>query len=419
MTRLTSERLLGLLVTIITTTTTTTSQSHPDSHIDILGRLDNLERLMSQQQFQQEREQWRSDNAALKDRMTALEKDVVLLKAQNLQLKNSAQLTRQAHAALTVDNRRLKADVAILRQGLASMTTTQQSLVARVTRFVDNGIFPHGHDDNNSDSGDKPLAETSPLSGVTPLSGATPLSGVTPLSDSAKEHADPASEDGLHLLDVSLRSDDTLPLEAVVSQMTQQLTQVTADVQTLRNVNTQQDQAIQEARGSSYIRWGHSTCPVSTELVYSGVMGGSLHTLSGAGANALCLSLSPVLLNPRPDQPHTLLYGGEYETYDSHMNKDPDCAVCRSLRPTTIMVPGTNVCSSGWTLEYSGYLMAGHHTHAASTQFICVDTALEGRIGSDDDHNGHLLYYTETECGSLPCPPYEAYKLVTCAVCSK
>ena len=113
------------------------------------------------------------------------------------------------------------------------------------------------------------------------------------------------------------------------------------------------------------------------------------------------------------------MFGGEYETNDSQQDSDPLCAVCRTTYTTTIMIPGTNVCTDGWHAQYTGYLMTGGYSQAAGTEYICVDTALESRDGSSDDHNGKLLYFAKTACGSLPCGPYVANKLVTCVVCSK
>nr|KAG5706510.1 hypothetical protein BaRGS_028681 [Batillaria attramentaria] len=76
------------------------------------------------------------------------------------------------------------------------------------------------------------------------------------------------------------------------------------------------------------------------------------------------------------------------------------------------MVPATNTCHPGWTVEYTGYLMAGKDDHAAGTEFICMDTLRRGRIGSNSDHNGKLFYYVLSKCGSLPCPPYEDGKVL-------
>lgn len=113
------------------------------------------------------------------------------------------------------------------------------------------------------------------------------------------------------------------------------------------------------------------------------------------------------------------LNGSEYDTTDSQQNADPVCAVCRTSYPTTIMIPGTNVCTAGWHLHYSGFLMAGYPDNAAGSQFICVDSRLESRPGTTDDHDGMLLYYTATKCVSLPCDPYVDNKTVTCVVCSQ
>ena len=226
--------------------------------------------------------------------------------------------------------------------------------------------------------------------------------------------------------DVMSRSDDGGPLEAVVSHISQQVTemsadiqafksQTSADIQTLKNSNSQQDHDIQDAQSSTFVHWGSSQCGGSSHLVYSGVVGGSHYTHSGAATNYLCLTMSPVFSNQQLPSYMAYLYGGEYETYDSHMDKDPTCSVCRSTFSTTVMIPGTNVCTPGWHLQY----MAGYSGHAAGSEYICVDSQFQSRLSSDTDQNGKLLYYTVTQCGSLPCEPYVNDKLVLCAVCSK
>ncbi|KAL8589956.1 hypothetical protein ACOMHN_024043 [Nucella lapillus] len=83
------------------------------------------------------------------------------------------------------------------------------------------------------------------------------------------------------------------------------------------------------------------------------------------------------------------------------------------------MIPGTNVYSPGWHVDYEGFLIAGSYGQAGSTQYICVDSKMESRVGGDATLYGMAMYYTVTQCGSLPCEPYENNKLVTCAVCSK
>ena len=59
-----------------------------------------------------------------------------------------------------------------------------------------------------------------------------------------------------------------------------------------------------------------------------------------------------------------------------------------------------------------------HPVHYRS-QFTCVDRELKPIIGTSRDHDGLLFHFVEGRCGSLPCPPYEETKELTCAVCTK
>ena len=209
-------------------------------------------------------------------------------------------------------------------------------------------------------------------------------------------------------------------LEPEVNQMSQNLSDVTAEVQSLKNLNSQQDQAIQQAGTSTFVRWGRSVCPSSTELVYSGVAGGAWYDDSGSTTTAFCLPLNPVLGTEvnMPSQ-YDWMCGAEYQTEHHHFRMDTLCAVCRTPRPTTIMVPATNVCEDGWTLEYSGYVMGSTPDNPASHEAVCMDSAFESRPGTSANDDGFLFFLMFTYCGSLPCPPYQSNKVVTCAVCSK
>ena len=220
--------------------------------------------------------------------------------------------------------------------------------------------------------------------------------------------------------DVSPRAVYTDTLEAVLGQLSQRVTEIGADLHTLRTTVTQQDHDIQDAASSTFVQWGSSQCSTASQLVYSGVVGGSSHLSTGAASNYLCLTMSPIFSDQqvRPGF-QASLYGSEYQTYDSHQNKDAVCAVCRSTYSTTVMIPGTNVCTAGWRLQYSGFLMAGRDVHSAASEYVCVDSRMENSIHGDQDENGVLFYYTVTHCGSLPCSPYVNNKVVTCAVCSK
>ena len=159
-----------------------------------------------------------------------------------------------------------------------------------------------------------------------------------------------------------------------------------------------------------------------------GVMGGSLYDHTGGGSNYLCLSLNPIFdKTTSGKQGYSYIYGTEYEVSgNSNMfsknlhDHDAPCAVCYTeSRGSELMIPGRNVCPSGWALEYKGYLMSERLVHNGRTQFICVDADAEGTPGSHSNHNGALLYFAESICGSLPCPPYATGKEITCAVCTK
>lgn len=135
-------------------------------------------------------------------------------------------------------------------------------------------------------------------------------------------------------------------------------------------------------------------------------------------------------LPPNPDFSKTTgtnsgqMYGAEYDSYNffasNSMDEDVPCALCRSVHSTSnIMIPGKNVCFSGWRMEYHGYLTSAAHDHAAQSSYICVDSAPEYIIGGVDDHQGKLLNNVVARCGSLKCPPYIDNYPLTCVVCSK
>ena len=148
-------------------------------------------------------------------------------------------------------------------------------------------------------------------------------------------------------------------------------------------------------------------------------MGGSYFTHSGAAGNTLCLTKTPEFdAVPKPES-FAIIYGAEYRIDEgSHENFDVPCSVCEVPQSTTIMVPATLTCPSGWTPQYTGHLTAGHFTHTATSEYLCLDGSPDD-IGLKSRLNGRLFYYTVTGCGSLPCPPFAKDKVVTCVVCSK
>ena len=181
-------------------------------------------------------------------------------------------------------------------------------------------------------------------------------------------------------------------------------------------------------RGTVYVRWGHDQCPSTAQLVYSGRAGGSHYTHPGGDSNPQCLPLDPNFLTPISGNQHSaFMYGAEYRTNsnsNSYLHRrhhtDVPCAVCHvSNRTAVYMVPAKYTCPTGWTREYYGYLMAEYYGGHHRTQYTCMDTALKPVTGSSAHKNGLLFYFVEGRCGSLPCPPYDNIKELSCAVCTK
>ena len=178
--------------------------------------------------------------------------------------------------------------------------------------------------------------------------------------------------------------------------------------------------------GTVYVRWGHDQCPSTAQLVYSGRAGGS-HWNQGSGSNPQCLPLDPNFLTPiSGTQSRALMYGAEYYTHthsSSYLHgrneHDVPCAVCYVIQRSTVyMLPAKYTCPSGWTREYYGYLMSAHPTHHP-TQFTCIDLAFKSVAGSSPNHLAMEFFFVEGRCGSLPCPPYDNTKELSCAVCTK
>jgi hypothetical protein len=180
--------------------------------------------------------------------------------------------------------------------------------------------------------------------------------------------------------------------------------------------------------GVLYTRWGRSSCPATATLVYSGIMGGAQSGQSGSGSNLLCLTSDPTWDEFDPgDQLGALMYGAQYKTSGGGLpskvglnNFDVPCAVClKDTTSMTLLMPGTNVCPAAFATEYKGYLMASSYNQQQNNTFICVDRDMEALPGTVFNNPSALLYPTEGECGSLPCPPYVQDRELTCCVCTK
>ena len=186
--------------------------------------------------------------------------------------------------------------------------------------------------------------------------------------------------------------------------------------------------------GVTYVRWGRTICPntTGTELVYTGRAAGSFHSQAGGGGNYQCVTEEPENFDfGAGTSESSYIYGVQYET-GGHVSNLPSstnslhlhnvpCVVCYvATRSAILMIPGTYMCPLSWIREYYGYLMAerSHNLHHRST-FECVDVASETVAGGQGYQASAQLYHVEPRCASLPCPPYEEEKEMTCAVCTR
>ena len=180
--------------------------------------------------------------------------------------------------------------------------------------------------------------------------------------------------------------------------------------------------------GVSYTRWGRTTCPTTdgTQLVYEGAVVGSQYPQGGT-AEFLCLHSEPEFLQTTPGQQHQRgkLYGTEYEPFASPpaftniFRHEAPCSICYTSRSTKITIPGKITCPDSWTREYHGYLMGGMHTGHYSRVPICVDVNAESITGNAGQSTTSYLYFVETTCIGISCPPYSDGAEIACVVCTK
>ena len=182
--------------------------------------------------------------------------------------------------------------------------------------------------------------------------------------------------------------------------------------------------------GVSFTRWGRTTCPDTnaTRTLYQGTMAGS-HHFEGGSAEYQCLHQQPQFLSTTPgiQELRGFLYGTEYEVQDSPpafsdmFRHDAPCAVCYTpTRTAKIIIPARTSCPPSWTREYYGYLMADRYRSNQKTRVpVCIDVNAESVAGSAGQNGASLLYFLETRCTGIRCPPYSNGAEIACAVCTK
>ena len=161
--------------------------------------------------------------------------------------------------------------------------------------------------------------------------------------------------------------------------------------------------------------------------MYSGRAGATRWDHKGGAANYLCMPDDPDHLQYNSGtQGKSYIAGVEYDygsfpSLSAVNSHNMPCALCYvSTRNVVVMIPAKTHCPTNWTLEYTGYLMSEYYSHYGRTMYTCVDGDPESVPGSNGWSNPRaLIYLVEPYCNGLSCPPYDAHKELTCALCTR
>ena len=175
------------------------------------------------------------------------------------------------------------------------------------------------------------------------------------------------------------------------------------------------------AGGSIFTRWGNSTAPAGTELIYSGYVFGSHFSHAGPQNYTVIQTGDTGLVMSNNDG---ILYPTQIETGGSPLlsfiqqSSKVKAAVCYSNSPT-LTIWGTHTPPSGWTTLYTGYAMGPLFQHVGPAGGpICVDH-LNFEPEVIVNQNGALLYAIKTNTVSYGVEVDMDGRTVKCVVCKK
>eukprot|EP01048_Picozoa_sp_COSAG05_P017901 COSAG05_NODE_2525_length_2946_cov_2.038637_1_plen_783_part_00 len=188
--------------------------------------------------------------------------------------------------------------------------------------------------------------------------------------------------------------------------------------------------------GPTYVRWGRTTCPSAATIMYAGIAAGSDRVDNGGGFNLQCLHGSPEYGNSdnaTVNANTAKLYRAEYATNAAasgrglwqlwHLhNRDMPCVVCQSTGSLAVyMQPGDPMCPSGWSTEYSGFVMSSP-LNTRRSEYVCVDKDAEAATEGDNILNTKSAQLSPVEVlredGDL-LESYSSYAELGCSVCSQ
>ena len=150
-----------------------------------------------------------------------------------------------------------------------------------------------------------------------------------------------------------------------------------------------------DSPGVVYTRWGENRCPKNSTRIYTGFLVGR------QAASYLCLPSTSYHNN---DGTHDF---NDNMTVSLDKSEIP-CSVCLAMGQTSIItIPVEVTCPSGWTTQYSGYLMTSSISQRSGPHH-CLDFK-----GVSVDSNAWLAHTTEMDCTGSNCS-----NRVECAVCT-
>ncbi|XP_065070316.1 short-chain collagen C4-like, partial [Rhopilema esculentum] len=152
------------------------------------------------------------------------------------------------------------------------------------------------------------------------------------------------------------------------------------------------------------------------------ISAGQHFTHTGGISNTLCLHPNPEYASYSDSiDTSQWIYNIEYKVsafspFEQPLHHhDAPCAVCLlETRGTKVMIPGRNICPSGWTMEYKGYLLSESYASKGRTAAVCVDEKAEPLPETSADSGGSLWYLVQGTKN-----PYISGQELTCVVCTR
>ncbi len=175
-----------------------------------------------------------------------------------------------------------------------------------------------------------------------------------------------------------------------------------------------------QSSGGVFTHWGSSRC--NNETVYSGIMSSSVHNDTGGASNYLCMP-NEASYGTQVSSALESDTGGITAVEFTSSTSTVACSVCFIPRVTVLMIPARSACPTGWTTEYSGYLMS-QATIQERTEYVCVQLVSPDRVSIETGAGGRVHFVTVDcengfRCNQDSDTSYLAERELSCVVCSR